>query len=225
MANPLSIITKPLSFAFTIGRGALSGAVDAAGRMAGGGNGQAPAAEPESRSQPAAASRRRAASPSRDRKSSSRPKPDIDDVALARKVETHIFRDDTVPKGKIQVNAADGVVWLRGEAKTPEMIKSLEAQAREIPEVRDVENLLHLPKTPAPTRTDTPRTQRKTRRSKAGPASRKVTSGRVTAERRSPRAEPSPKDRAAHGVGRTAAPLGAEGDSGEGGSGGGSSSA
>src|SRR5690242_18457384 len=47
---------------------------------------------------------------------------DLDDVAVARKVETVIFRDDSIPKGKIDVNAADGVVWLRGEAKTPEMI-------------------------------------------------------------------------------------------------------
>ena len=77
---------------------------------------------------------------------------DLDDVAVARKVETVIFRDDSVPKGKIDVNAADGIVWLRGEAKTPEMIKNLAAQASAIPEVKRVENLLHLPKTPAPTR-------------------------------------------------------------------------
>jgi hypothetical protein len=77
---------------------------------------------------------------------------DLDDVALARKVETIIFRDDSVPKGDIDVNAADGVVWLRGQAKTPEMIKGLERQCASIPEVRQVENLLHLPKTPAPTR-------------------------------------------------------------------------
>lgn len=80
---------------------------------------------------------------------------DLDDVGLARKVETIIFRDAAVPKGKIDVNAANGVVWLRGEAKTPEMIKMLEREAGAIPEVKRVENLLHLPKTPAPTRTDT----------------------------------------------------------------------
>jgi hypothetical protein len=78
---------------------------------------------------------------------------ELDDVALARKVETIIFRDEAVPKGQIDVNAAGGVVWLRGEAKTPDMIEALEAQTAEIPEVRKVENLLHLPKTPAPTRT------------------------------------------------------------------------
>ena len=86
-----------------------------------------------------------------------------------------------MPKGKIDVNAADGVVWLRGEAKTPDMIKALERQAREIPEVVEVENLLHLPKTPAPTRTDSPPSQRKTRRSSPEGAERPVTT-RVTQE-------------------------------------------
>jgi hypothetical protein len=84
----------------------------------------------------------------------SRTPKDLDDVSLARKVETIIFRDENVPKGKIDVNAAEGVVWLRGEAKTPEMIKALATEAQAIPEVKKVENLLHLPKTPAPTRTN-----------------------------------------------------------------------
>jgi osmotically-inducible protein OsmY len=92
-----------------------------------------------------------------------RPKPGMDDVTLARKVETEIFRVRGVAKGKIDVNAADGVVWIRGEAKTPELIKRLEACAAAVPEVARVENLLHLPKTPAPSRTDTPPAQRRTR--------------------------------------------------------------
>ena len=83
------------------------------------------------------------------------PKP-LDDVAVARKVETVIFRREGVEKGKIDVNAVEGVVWLRGEARTPELINELERSAQEVPEVKRVENLLHLPETPAPTRTETP---------------------------------------------------------------------
>jgi hypothetical protein len=79
------------------------------------------------------------------------PKPQPDDVTLARKVETEIFRSADVPKGKINVNAVDGVVELRGEADRPEMIRDLEDQVRNIPGVRDVRNMLHLPETPAPT--------------------------------------------------------------------------
>jgi osmotically-inducible protein OsmY len=79
------------------------------------------------------------------------PKPQPDDVTLARKVETEIFRSADVPKGKINVNAVDGVVELRGEADRPEMIRDLEDQVRNIPGVRDVRNMLHLPETAAPT--------------------------------------------------------------------------
>ncbi len=78
-------------------------------------------------------------------------KPQPDDVTLARKVESEIFRDPEVPKGQIDVNAENGVVVLRGEAQTPDMINDLVEKTRKITGVRDVENRLHLPKTPAPT--------------------------------------------------------------------------
>jgi hypothetical protein len=91
---------------------------------------------------------------------SAKPK-DLGDAALARKVETVIFRDDSVPKGDINVNAVDGVVSLRGQAKTPEMIKDLERQTLAIVEVREVENLLHLPKTPARSSNRRPKANRK----------------------------------------------------------------
>lgn len=153
-----------------------------------------------------AAERRGGAGPQR----SSEPKPWLDDVALARKVETTIFRDRDVAKGKIDVNAAEGVVWLRGEAKTPDLIKRLEEQTRAIPEVRQVENLLHLPKTPAPSRSDTPASQRKTRRSSRAPRQRKVAPRKVTAEKQARKGEASPAQRASGRRGRGAAPLGSE---------------
>jgi osmotically-inducible protein OsmY len=78
------------------------------------------------------------------------PKPQPDDVTLARKVETELFRPADAPKGRINVNAEDGVVYLRGEADTPEMINDLVERTRKVQGVREVENLLHLPKTPAP---------------------------------------------------------------------------
>ena len=76
---------------------------------------------------------------------------DLNDPALARKVETIIFRDADVPKGQINVNVQDGVVQLRGEVPRPEMIDDLVDKARSVQGVRGVENLLHLPGTPAPT--------------------------------------------------------------------------
>jgi osmotically-inducible protein OsmY len=71
----------------------------------------------------------------------------------------------------VNVNAVDGVVYLRGEVKRPEQVKELERQALSIPEVKGVGNLLHLHKTPAPTRADTPRSQQRTGASRARSAS------------------------------------------------------
>src|SRR6266487_2990605 len=77
-------------------------------------------------------------------------KPQPDDVTLARKVESEIFRDADVPKGQINVNVEDGVVYLRGELEQPDLIEDLEAQAREVQGVLGVENLLHAPGQEAP---------------------------------------------------------------------------
>ena len=69
---------------------------------------------------------------------------EFDDVTLARKVETEIFRDPDVPKGQINVNAEDGRVYLRGEVPTgrDESTTSSRRQ-RQVEGVREVESLLH----------------------------------------------------------------------------------
>ena len=69
-------------------------------------------------------------------------KPQPDDVTLARKVETEIFRDADVPKGKINVNAENGKVVLRGEVGEPSLIEDLEKRTKKVQGVREVENLL-----------------------------------------------------------------------------------
>lgn len=78
------------------------------------------------------------------------PQEELDDATLAHKVESVIYRDPKVPKGKISINAENGVVFLRGELEPSEVIADLEKTVRKIPGVRDVDNLLHLPGTPAP---------------------------------------------------------------------------
>jgi osmotically-inducible protein OsmY len=74
----------------------------------------------------------------------------LDDVALAHKVESELFRRAQVPKGQIDINAEEGVVFLRGVVERPDDIAAVEELARESRGVRGVENLLHLPGTPAP---------------------------------------------------------------------------
>jgi osmotically-inducible protein OsmY len=79
-------------------------------------------------------------------------KPQPDDVTLARKVESEIFRDADVPKGQINVNVEDGVVYLRGELEQPDLIQDLESEARKVQGVLGVENLLHAPGQEAPSK-------------------------------------------------------------------------
>jgi hypothetical protein len=78
------------------------------------------------------------------------PRPQPDDVTLARQVESELFRDEEVPKGQINVNAENGKIVLRGEVEGPEMIRDLESRARSVHGVQDVENLLHVPGAEAP---------------------------------------------------------------------------
>jgi hypothetical protein len=73
------------------------------------------------------------------------PAPDLDDATLMDKVESIVFRDRDVPKGDINVNAENGVVFLRGQVERPELVEQLEARVRKVRGVRGVENLLHLP--------------------------------------------------------------------------------
>jgi len=73
-----------------------------------------------------------------------------DDVTLARKVETEIFRAADAPKGDVSVDVQDGVVHLRGMVADPQWIARLAEDAGKVDGVKDVRNLLHRPGTPAP---------------------------------------------------------------------------
>ena len=199
MLNPMTIAERALG----LGARVAAGAVDLGRRAMG--SSDAPATAP-----PDEAPHTRAASPSQTPAGQDAPpKPEITDTALARKVESEIFRG--TPRGtksKVSLNAVGRVVHLRGEAKTPDLINELEARAAAIPEVERVENLLHLPKTPSPTRTDTPARQRKTKTTKGKPPS--AQRRRVNSEKKAADAEPGPKDVAKKGAGRAPAPLGSK---------------
>jgi osmotically-inducible protein OsmY len=49
----------------------------------------------------------------------------VDDVTLTHKVESELFRDEHDAKGNVSVNAANGVVQLRGEVDRPGLIDEL----------------------------------------------------------------------------------------------------
>lgn len=73
-----------------------------------------------------------------------------DDTALAHRVETELFRDQAVPKGRLNINVENGVAVLRGMVDDEAMIASLERKVLRIPGVAGVRNLLHRTGTPAP---------------------------------------------------------------------------
>jgi BON domain len=73
-----------------------------------------------------------------------------DDVTLAHKVETEIFRAPDAPKGRVSVNAENGVVFLRGALDDPQWIARLGDEAARVQGVSAVRNLLHASTLPAP---------------------------------------------------------------------------
>jgi osmotically-inducible protein OsmY len=81
-------------------------------------------------------------------------KTSLNDVGLARKVESVIFRPEDAPKGRVSVNAEDGVVFLRGEVEKQEQIDMLVHSAEHVEGVREVRNLMHLPGEPTPSKDD-----------------------------------------------------------------------
>lgn len=67
------------------------------------------------------------------------------DEALADRVRSEVFRPADAPKGSVNINVVDGVVYLRGEVEQPDEINDLVAATESVDGVERVENLLHAP--------------------------------------------------------------------------------
>lgn len=100
--------------------------------------------------------------------------PELDDVSLVRKVESELFRDRTIPKGPISINADRGIVVLRGQLEDAQQIQRIEREVRGVAGVREVENLLHPPGVPGAGKPSTPRPARDAR-ARVGPGSARTT--------------------------------------------------
>lgn len=132
----------------------------------------------------------------------------LDDVTIARKVESIIFRGIEVDKGAVDLNVAGGVLWLRGEVPTADLINELETRANKVTEVRRVENLLHVPESPAPTRPEASAAPAQTTVPAAGREDH--VNNRDEAGEETPTPAPSPfptTDLGGAGHGRAVAPL------------------
>ena len=73
-----------------------------------------------------------------------------DDATLKDKVESELFRAEHEVKGAININAQEGIVQLRGQLPSQDLIDALVERTQKIQGVREVENLLHTPGTEAP---------------------------------------------------------------------------
>lgn len=78
--------------------------------------------------------------------------PPANDQTLAAKIESEVLGKAEYPKGSINVNVEYGVVYLRGEVPSQDAKSAIEQDVRKVTGVVDVENLLHLPGEPAPTK-------------------------------------------------------------------------
>jgi hypothetical protein len=72
----------------------------------------------------------------------------LDDAAIAAKVESTLQQGTDVDADKLEVTVADGVVQLRGEVRSRDVIDELEARAQQVSEVRRLESLLRVRQPP-----------------------------------------------------------------------------
>lgn len=77
--------------------------------------------------------------------------PDLDQYLKAR-IESEIFRDPTIPKGDINIDAAGGRVTVRGTVASTEMMNQILDSIDKVEGVREVVSLMKTP-TPVPSMT------------------------------------------------------------------------
>jgi len=84
---------------------------------------------------------------------SMRPRP-ADDLTLRDRVESEVFRNSDLPKGRINFDVESGVVTIRGQVENAYQIANVEKAVLKVPGVAGVENLLHVDGTPAPNKAE-----------------------------------------------------------------------
>ena len=81
------------------------------------------------------------------------PKP-ADDLTLRDRVESEVFRNPDLPKGRINFDVESSVVTVRGQVDNAYQIANVEKAVLKVPGVAGVENLLHVAGTPAPNKAE-----------------------------------------------------------------------
>ncbi len=84
----------------------------------------------------------------------------VDDLTLRDRVESEIFRDASLPKGRLNLDVESGVVTIRGQVDNAHEIASIEKAVLKVRGVNGVENLMHVQGSPAPNKTEARETAR-----------------------------------------------------------------
>lgn len=77
----------------------------------------------------------------------------VEGSTLLDRVESELFRDRSIPHGRLTFEVEGTTVILRGQVQPDDMAR-IEAAVRKIPGVTDVKSLMHPPGTPAPNKAD-----------------------------------------------------------------------
>lgn len=68
-----------------------------------------------------------------------------DDQFITDRVMSIVFRDPNLPKGDINVNTVDQVVYLHGHVDDAKLVQEIEQRVRKVEGVRDVVNVINRP--------------------------------------------------------------------------------
>ena len=82
------------------------------------------------------------------------PAPPPDDLTLLDRVESELFAEPGIPKGKLNLEVDRGVLVVRGELGSQAEIERVRSAAARIVGVKAVHSYLHLPHTPAPNKAE-----------------------------------------------------------------------
>jgi osmotically-inducible protein OsmY len=78
--------------------------------------------------------------------------PPENDETLRDKIQSEVLTRHNYPKGDINVNVENGVVYLRGQVNTEDQLSALDQEVRKVTGVVDVQNLIRVPAAPAPSK-------------------------------------------------------------------------
>ncbi|MDQ6709759.1 MAG: BON domain-containing protein [Candidatus Dormibacteraeota bacterium] len=84
----------------------------------------------------------------------------VDDLTLRDRVESEVFRDSSLPKGRLNLDVESGVVTIRGQVENAYEIASIEKAVLKVRGVNGVENLMHVQGSAAPNKVEARETAR-----------------------------------------------------------------